>query len=562
MAHVAIYNSFPFHYEMFGYIIHYCVTNRFTLTIYTTTSNDMGWMQFYTRFFQKGLEHFQPFFIKPINSFGAEFNQYDLIVLTTDDDPAFKDEWISSKVLKIAHINFERRPQIVNTIYNRPYDVAMPWALPCFPIVNVDEKISHIALKKGNIDIVLIGGYSNYKFEIFNRMARENSQPIVLHFVNRVMHEFYASCRSRLNENISTKCHINTDTNDLFKLIQTADYLCIECSSQPKHYHNTMSGAIPMAFSCLTPLIIDKKINNYYKFQNTIEYDIDGVEPIELFNKDNYNTAVLNMELERDALVSMLTTNIDVIMNKHESLRLKRVLPIEHANTALIVEPRKLDRLPIIIKQYRTILGKSWNIVFYCGKGLKQHWFALLEDNCVEIRELDTNNLNSTQYSDFFKTSNLWKSLTGEYILHFQSDSWIHYDPIYNIDFFIRLNQSYIGGNMSYQWNEFLRENIVTPYRNFNGGLSLRKRGAMISIIEQFPPKPTIIGSMCLETDAEDVYFAMGAHKLGFKIGSDEQCSHFAVHTIFKEGWFGTHSPNHVVKPLLVFQCPEIANIY
>jgi hypothetical protein len=33
-----------------------------------------------------------------------------------------------------------------------------------------------------------------------------------------------------------------------------------------------MQGAIPLAFTCLTPLIISKFSNQYYKFKNVIEY--------------------------------------------------------------------------------------------------------------------------------------------------------------------------------------------------------------------------------------------------------------------------------------------------
>ena len=43
-------------------------------------------------------------------------------------------------------------------------------------------------------------------------------------------------------------------------------------------------------------------------------------------------------------------------------------------NTALIVEPRNLDHVPLIIKQYNTVLGDKWKIVFYCGKNLKSYW--------------------------------------------------------------------------------------------------------------------------------------------------------------------------------------------
>ena len=192
--------------------------------------------------------------------------------------------------------------------------------------------------------------------------------------------------------------------------------------------------------------------------------------------------------------------------------------------------------------------------MFLCGLGLKPYWTELLSDQHIEIRELDVNNLSSNQYNDLLKTKGLWESLTGEFVLVFQSDTWIHWDDVYNIDFFMGLNKSYIGGNMCYQWNELLRECIYPPYRNFNGGLSLRKRTDALQIIESFPPELTVINSNKLETDAEDVYFTIGAYKLDLPLGSDEQCSHFAVHTIFKERWFGFHSPSQPVFQDLVEQ--------
>ena len=88
---------------------------------------------------------------------------------------------------------------------------------------------------------------------------------------------------------------------------------------------------------------------------------------------------------------------------------------------------------------------------------------------------------------------------------------------------------------MSYNWNEHIRDNIWFQYRNFNGGLSLRKREDMILVIDSFPPKPTSDDhktSQCIEIDAEDCYFVTGCHVLGLPIGNDEESSHFAVHYI------------------------------
>jgi len=229
-------------------------------------------------------------------------------------------------------------------------------------------------------------------------------------------------------------------------------------------------------------------------------------------------------------------------------------------NTALIVEPRNLDHVPLIIKQYNTVLGDKWKIVFYCGKNLKSYWEKLL-DLDIEIRELDVYNLTFNEYNDLLKTKDLWDSLYGEFVLVFQSDSWIHYDSIYNIDYYVNKSKSYIGGNMSYPWFELQRENINPEYRNFNGGLSLRKKIDMLKIINTYPPQKTVNNSTNLLTDAEDVYFVIGSYKLGLSVGDDEESCHFAVHTVYKSNWFGIHNSILDIKNKLSIDYPEIKDI-
>jgi hypothetical protein len=106
------------------------------------------------------------------------------------------------------------------------------------------------------------------------------------------------------------------------------------------------------------------------------------------------------------------------------------------------------------------------------------------------------------------------------------------------------LNKSYIGGNQSYLWNEMIRENIYPAHNNFQGGLSLRNRLDMIRIINTFGTQKTLENcgqSQSLQTDAEDVYFAIGCYKLGLVVGDDEICSHFSVHTLIKDKFFGAN---------------------
>lgn len=211
-------------------------------------------------------------------------------------------------------------------------------------------------------------------------------------------------------------------------------------------------------------------------------------------------------------------------------------------NTALIVEPRFLKHLPFVINDYYKKLGTKWKFVFFCGVGLKNIWIELLQNDNIEIRELTNNCYKYNEYCDFIKSRYLWENLTGKYVLLFTPGSSIRNEDPFTIDFFMSLNKSYIGGNQFYQWNEMTRENIFPQHKNFQGGLSLRKRKDMIKIIDTFGTSKTLENlsqSKNLQTDAEDVYFTIGCYKLGLSVGNDEICSHFSIHTILKNKSFG-----------------------
>jgi hypothetical protein len=221
-------------------------------------------------------------------------------------------------------------------------------------------------------------------------------------------------------------------------------------------------------------------------------------------------------------------------------------------NTVLLIEPRIFDYLPNIIRNAQEILGDSWNYVFLCGKGTMGHWANAMGQNVfdfgtIQIRELPVENFEEPrQFNDFLKSKSLWESLEGDFVLTIQSDTWLMKDPKYTIDYFINMNKTFIGGNCNYRWNECIRENIIFEYPNFNGGLSLRKRSDLIKILDTFPPEPTgeyWYDSNKIETDAEDVYFVLCANKLGLEIGNTEECSHFAVHSYYVDGFFGIHNP-------------------
>jgi len=232
-------------------------------------------------------------------------------------------------------------------------------------------------------------------------------------------------------------------------------------------------------------------------------------------------------------------------------------------NTALLVEPRFLERLPLIIEQFRKKLP-GWKIVFYCGLGLLEKWKPLLHES-VELRELQVSSFDTAAlYSNFMKSKELWNSLSGDYVLTFQADTWVLNDEC-KIDTFMQMNKSFIGGNMEYVWFEMEKYLGYQPdHRNFNGGLSLRKRADMLRVIDEFPPQPTDQApySHCIESCNEDVYFVLGCYKLNLPVGDDEESSHFSVHCLVREPFFGMHLIKDQVKEYLVAKYPELLNSY
>jgi hypothetical protein len=111
---------------------------------------------------------------------------------------------------------------------------------------------------------------------------------------------------------------------------------------------------------------------------------------------------------------------------------------------------------------------------------------------------------------------------------------------------------------MSYQWYELKCNGINFKHNNFNGGLSLRKTKHMLDIIDNFPPQKTTDEKYDITRMAEDCYFTLGCIKLGYKVGNDEDSSHFAVHTIPEIDFFGIHKMNLPTLKEMCADYPEL----
>ena len=311
---IAIFNSLNYHYEMFGYIINYCNYCNYNLTIFTDTINhDNGWLKYYKDVLFPTFK----FECKHFNFFQQEKYIFDLIFLTDNSDKIFFDyfffEYFDTNYLKNNTICISHHKVVLHdaykTIFVRPHETNSidKWFLPCYAI---EKCVNRSLINNEFISIAIVGLcgeydkhdkliYYNYNVNFINRLKTDKK--IKLHVIakNITTFQFYGlmSCvEIHTHENITTEymfdilkqcSFIMTDVNCYNKSTHEINRLCDINTHMtgknigplvPKEYHfkyekNKMSGAIPLAFSLCIPLIISKQTNQYYKFQNVIEFD-------------------------------------------------------------------------------------------------------------------------------------------------------------------------------------------------------------------------------------------------------------------------------------------------
>ena len=184
IKHIAIFNSLPFHYEMFGYIINYCCENNFKLTIFTETINPMGWFKFYESWFEKQNYVFE---IKHYTEFEKSRNTYDFIFVTTDDDKKLKSEWLNivdnNKYICIDHYEKIRSLKFINRLSTREFinrDYKQDFCIPCLPVFFVKDKLTN-NVDNENVVITIIGSHQEYDYNVINRL--HSNKKIILYII-------------------------------------------------------------------------------------------------------------------------------------------------------------------------------------------------------------------------------------------------------------------------------------------------------------------------------------------------------------------------------------------
>lgn len=192
---------------------------------------------------------------------------------------------------------------------------------------------------------------------------------------------------------------------------------------------------------------------------------------------------------------------------------------------AVIIEDREISHLKWVIENVKYHTG--WDVILYHGNNDVENI------DCIKIKLNIDIDLNG--YNELLKNIDFWKSFNQEHILVFQSDSFMLRSGIEDY-----LMYDYVGAPWNWSIDPNFRDHRYKDLSIFknggNGGFSLRRKSAMIDILEKYYNDPS-------EEDSylnEDMFFS----KYIRNFPTLSKRMNFCVETIFFEDPIAIHGIN------------------
>lgn len=212
---------------------------------------------------------------------------------------------------------------------------------------------------------------------------------------------------------------------------------------------------------------------------------------------------------------------------------------------AVIVEPRRHPMLANIIRSTMYYVGDKWNLHVFTPLENISWLYTELGKSKFRVTPLNKNNMTSSEYSALLMSKEFWNMIPEENILIFQTDSvlfkkgidmWIDH-PSYGFD--------YVGANY------YNKDHLAPNIGGIQGGLSLRKKSAMLTCIENIDKNE--INKYRFDhgyksfdlynkiTIPEDVYFTHACEILNMNIPTIEKRREFSIEADYHPNAIGHH---------------------
>lgn len=194
--------------------------------------------------------------------------------------------------------------------------------------------------------------------------------------------------------------------------------------------------------------------------------------------------------------------------------------------TAVVIEPRKHRALAFLLRNLLENLPITWIIQVFHGQENSEWLEKFLKEFQPAARArillvpMSIQNFeNSRAYSEFVASREFLAQIPTDTFLITQTDSMINPRGKDLLAKF--LHYDYVGA--PWPWDHL---------HVGNGGFSLRKKSAMLLILDRVGP---------LQGDYEDQYISTAANALKLKVPTREQAREFALEQIFNPTFFGVH---------------------
>ena len=270
---IGIFNSLPFHYEMFGFILNYAFNNNLYVDIFTSIDINHGWIDFYRK-------KFNNFNIINFKQFNGNTNGYSCFFVATDDDYNFLLEWRNKNIIALNHFYQPRYLNFNNYLNISKYrNSSITSVYPCYPLYNYQDKIQ-------NNTVCIIGGGYGFNYDIINSLYSKDK--IKLYIIARsssnIDYEY-------IDKNKFNVIHIeNADTARMFEILKESSYVLVSNSAHIEYHIGIKTGgSLQLALSTLCKPIISSTSNKYLQLENALIFDLSLNESI---NKSTTTTFI------------------------------------------------------------------------------------------------------------------------------------------------------------------------------------------------------------------------------------------------------------------------------
>jgi len=196
----------------------------------------------------------------------------------------------------------------------------------------------------------------------------------------------------------------------------------------------------------------------------------------------------------------------------------------------VLIEPREHPHLEYVIRNVLYFLEPDWGLQIFSGN--KNHQFVQnFTDGWGDIfyENLGVDDLSTRGYNHVKRTAEFWQRVRFEQVLWIEPDCLLRRRGVEEF-----LGYDYVGA----PWGP--RHAISPDCRVGNGGLSLRKRSAMLRVADNANTHHSLFAP-------EDMYFCVNmnlANSLqpgSFRLPEFETAQRFSVETVFHPNPLGLH---------------------